>query len=44
MADKAKARSKQTQQTLESICEALRLGVPFSHACKSAGVSKQTGH
>ena len=42
MADKPKARSKQTDATLEAICEALRMGVPSSRASKAAGISYQT--
>ena len=42
MTAKPKAWSKQTEVTLEAICEALRLGVPSSRAAKSAGISYQS--
>ena len=42
MAAKGKAWTKQTQEVLEAICEALRLGVPSSRAAKSAGISYST--
>ena len=43
MANKVReARSKQTPETLEKICEALRAGIPISRSAKAAGVSYQT--
>ena len=38
------ARSKQTEETLQAVCESLRMGLPFDRSCKLSGISKQTGH
>ena len=37
------AKKKQTQQTLESVCESLRTGISFTRSCSVSGISKQTG-
>ena len=37
------AQSKQTPEVLAAICGSLRLGIPFSRSCKSAGISEVTG-
>ena len=42
MAKSGKAWSKQKPETLEAICDALRMGVPSSRAAKSAGISYAT--
>ena len=42
MTEKGKAWSKQKPETLEAICDALRLGVPIARAAKLAGISEST--
>ena len=44
MTTETAARSKQTEETLQAICESLKMGLPFDRSCKLAGISKQTGH
>ena len=44
MTAKGKAWSKQTDDTLTSVCENLRNGVPFARSCKVSGISESTGH
>ena len=44
MSGTSTARSKQTQATLDTITESLRMGIPFSRSCKAAGISAQSGH
>ena len=41
MSDKAK--KKQTEATLSSVCESLRTGISFARSCSVSGISKQTG-
>ena len=38
-----KARKKQTEATLLSVCESLRSGISFTRSCSVSGISKQTG-
>ena len=44
MAATKQARSRQTNEVMDAICESLRLGIPFDRSCKAAGISKQSGH
>ena len=44
MAPEPTARSKQTEETLQAVCENLRMGILFDRSCKLAGISKQSGH
>ena len=41
MSDKAK--KKQVEATLLSVCESLRSGISFTRSCSVSGISKQTG-
>ena len=38
------AKSKQSDEVLDTICASLRLGIPFDRSCKAAGISKHSGH
>ena len=38
------AVSKQDDKVMDTICESLRLGIPFDRSCKAAGISKKSGH
>ena len=44
MAGTRTGASKQTDETMSAICDALRAGVPFSRAAKSAGISERRAH
>ena len=44
MPGRSEGKTKQTPETLATICDALRLGVPFNRACKSAGISERRAH
>ena len=43
MPGSSEKRSKQTQETMDAICDAVRMGLPLKQSCKSAGISERTG-
>ena len=44
MAGTATAWTKQTEETLISVCDALRAGLPLARSFKAAGISARMGH
>lgn len=44
MAGTAAAWTKQTEETLIQVCDAVRTGLPLARAFKSSGISERTGH
>ena len=44
MAGTANAWSKQTEETLVQVCDAVRTGLPLARSFKGAGISESTGH
>ena len=39
----ARARSRQTDEVMDTVCASLRLGIPFNRSCRAAGIGDRTG-